>query len=159
MNKNITTLIMSFLSFVMLAGDTNFVIQVNELWKAQNASNLLVFTEINLATNRSPETLLARGVTAAFLQEWGVEATNLFEQAVQMISTNNAYSETGKTKAMAGIQMYCLLFPSIIENFDQYSQPTWNTNMHMSIFMELNDEAPLFDELMEIATIENAEEQ
>jgi len=157
MKKNIITILCCCVNVFALASDTNFVMQINELWKSQNASNLLMFTEINVATNPTPVTLFARGATAMTLQRWGVEATNLFEQAAQMISTNNAYSEFGKTRVIAKIQMNCVLFPAIIENFDQYSQPSWNTNGHVKLFTEFYDEAPFYEDLMEIATIELAE--
>ena len=94
-----TVTAMCCIGFVTFAGDTNFVAQFNSVWKTHNASNVLVFVEQNITTNKSPETLFARGIVAVFLQEWSQGATNYWEESMQMITTNTVYSETGKTNA------------------------------------------------------------
>ena len=157
MKNIIVTILCCNINSFAFAGDTNFVAQLKTVWQTHNATNILLFTEQNVATNSSPETLFARGITAMALQEWGVGATNFFEQSMHMISTNNTYSNPGKTKAMENIIMINTILPSLIENFDMYSQPTWNTNMHIRIFSELYGEVPFLGGLMDIVALEPAE--
>jgi len=75
MKKIILTILCCTVSIFAIAGDTNFVAHFQTVWQTHNATNILLFTEQNVATNASPETLFARGVIAATLQLWFPGAT------------------------------------------------------------------------------------
>ena len=47
-----------------LTQTTNFADAFNAIWKTHDASNIFVFVEQAVATNKSPETLFARGIVA-----------------------------------------------------------------------------------------------
>ena len=138
--------------FVTFAGDTNFVAVFQAMWQTHNASNILVFAEQNVTTNASPETLFARGIVAIMLQSWH-GATNYFEQSVQMIATNNAYSEIGRTNVIKNIRILQNAVPNITDN----PQPAWITSRHALFFSELATEPIFFDTLKDISTIEPTE--
>jgi hypothetical protein len=137
------------LSVATFAGDTNFVAQFDVVWKTHNASNILMFVEQNVATNKSPETLFARGIVAIMLQEWGQGATNYFEQVTQMITTNNAYTEIGKTNIIKDIQFVQFIAVKMTDK----PLPSWNTNDHATFFVELATEPIFFDTLKAISTM------
>ena len=141
------------IGFVAFTGDTNFVAAFNAVYLTHSASNILVFTEHNVSTNASPETLFARGSMAIMLQEWGTGATNYWEQAIQMITTNDMYSAIGKTNVIREIR----LLQNIVAEMTCSPQPTWNTNNHTLIFAEMGAEAPFFDTLKNISVIERVE--
>jgi len=144
---------MCCVGFVAFAGDTNFVAQFNSVWKTHNASNVLVFVEQNVATNASPEVLFARGTIAATLQACSQDATNYWEQAIQMVVTNNTYSEKGKTNAVKQIQAFQNLFAGASTN-----HPSWNTELHNFFFTKMGDEVPYFGILQRISIIERVEQ-
>lgn len=143
------------LNGVIFAGDTNFVVAFKVMWQTRNASNILEFVEQNVATNASPETLFARGGVASTLQFWSQGMSNYWEQAMQMIATNNAYSEIGRTNA---IRQVSGLRDLTLAMTPYHAFPSWKTNAHAAIFAELGDEAPYFDVLQSISTIDSAEE-
>ena len=130
------------------AGDTNFVNAFNSIWKTHNASNILIFVEQNVTTNKSPETLFARGIIAVALQEWTLGASNYWEQAIQILTTNDTYSAMGKTNAIKEIRGFQMLYSGLSD-----SPPRWETNTHSVIFMHSGNEVPFLDELKEISTI------
>jgi len=147
------TLIWS-LGMTAFAGDTNFVASFKTMWQTHNASNILVFVEQNVATNRSPETLFARGGVALMLQEWSVGATNYWEQAIQTIATNETHSATGRTNIIKEIRW----LQDIVSTIDDNPLPSWNTNVHAVVFAGVGYEAPFFYTLQDIATIESSEQ-
>ena len=149
MKKVSRIVIVSCLSFTVCAGDTNFVAAFQTVWQTHNASNILVFAEQNVATNASPETFFARGIVAVMLQSWH-GATNHFEQSVQMIATNNAYAEIGRTNVIKDIRG----FQNAVLNITDNPQPAWDTNRHAIFFAELSAEPIFFDTLKNISTIE-----
>ena len=134
------------------AGDTNFVADFKTVWQTHNASNILMFTEQNVATNATPETLFARGVIAIMLQSWQ-GATNHFEQSIQMISTNNVYSANGKTNIINEIRW----IQSTVEDITDNALPAWDTTRHAAFFTELSSEPIFFDTLQNISTLETVE--
>jgi len=141
------------ISLSAFAGDTNFVAAFKTTWNTHNASNILVFVEQNVATNRSPETLFARAIVAITLQDWCIGATNYWEQAIQMITTNNTYSVIGKTKSVNSIMALQAIFSEINTN-----PPTWDTNNHAWVFSQPLDEPALFYMLKDISIIETVEQ-
>ena len=155
MKKNQLIIIACFINFAVIAGNTNFVESLNTMWKTYNASNILEFVEINVVTNRSPETLFARGAMAIFLQEWGVGGTNLWEQSINLIQTNTSYSAIGRTNVINEINWYKNVFAAIID--DHGSQISWETNNHTVFFTEFWDGMPLYDTLKNITEIETAD--
>ena len=140
------------LSSVGYAGDTNFVHAFNAIWQTHNASNILVFVEQNVVTNASPEVLFARGTVAIALQAWIPGASNFWEQAIQMISTNSVYSEIGKTNAIKQLQGLQDFFSEVSND-----PPTWNTNNHAVAFARVGDKVPYLHVLQDISTIETVE--
>jgi len=140
--------------FFAYAGDTNFVAAFNAVWKTHNASNILVFVEQNVATNKSPETLFARGTIAVTLQACSQDATNYWEHAIQMVTTNNVYSDKGKTNAVKQIQAVQNLFAGASTN-----HPSWNTELHNFFFKKMGDEVPYLGILQRISTIERVENE
>ena len=136
--------------FGAFAGDTNFVASFKTIWQTHNASNILVFAEQSVATNASPETFFARGIVAIMLQEWGQGATNYFEQATQMVSTNNAYSEVGRTNTIKEIQFVQFIAVKMTDK----PLPSWNPGDHATFFAELATEPIFFDTLKNISKIE-----
>ena len=142
--------VMCCIGFVAFAGDTNFVAQFKTVWQTHNASNILVFVEENVATNKSPETLFARGIVSTMLQFWNQGTTNYWEQSIQMIATNNAYSEIGKTNVIEQIRFYQFAFSTMAADTPQ---PSWNTKEQAVIFAELASEPCCFDVLKAISTI------
>ena len=82
----LVTLCWFLVASVSLGGDTNFVAVLNMQWQGRNASNILVFVENQVSTNRNVETLFARGIVAAAIQEWGRGATK-FSQKIPFDTT------------------------------------------------------------------------
>jgi hypothetical protein len=156
MNKIKITIAVCSLGLLAFAGDTNFVAQFKDVWQTHNASNILVFVEQNVATNKSPETLWARGSVAGSLQGWLIGTTNYWEEAIQMISTNNTYSVTGRTNTIKSLR-WNQDVTAEISNMEFRPLPLWNTNAHAFIFM-YSDEPLDFDDLKAISTIPSAEE-
>lgn len=138
------------------AGDTNFVAAFNTEWQSGNASNVLVFVETQVSTNRNVETLFARGVIAASLQEWGRGATNYLGQAIQEAEGTSSYSTQGEARVVQLITNAKGYFGGLADDTNEplNSQPSWNTNNHAVIFSELGAEAPFLDVLQEISTTE-----
>jgi len=147
-----TIIIICGFYIAIYAGDTNFVASFKTIWKTHDATSILEFTEQNVITNKSPETLFARGLTAGVLQDWSPGATNYWEQAKQMITTNDTYSLSGKSISTFQIGMLQNIFASMGDN-----PPTWNTNSHMKVFSGPLDEPPLLHVLERISTIPLAE--
>jgi len=147
MRKIVSVVVVCCVSFITRAGDTNFVAQLNAIWQTHNASNILVFVEQNVATNKSPETLFARATIAFTLQDWGIGASNYWEQSIQMISTNNAYTEIGRTNAVAEIRA----LQGVFARFEDNAPPSWNPVGHAADFSR--PKAPFLGILEEIANI------
>jgi hypothetical protein len=137
-------------------GDTNFVSSFNLHWRGNNASNILAFTETQLAGNRCVETLFARGIVAFFLQDWGRGATNYFGQAIRLAETNAVYSASGKTNVVRVVAEINGAFEVIIDDTQEpaASTPAWKTNGHLILFNEFNNEVPFLNELKRISTVE-----
>lgn len=138
------------------AGDTLFVAALNVKWQSGNASNILVFVENQVGTNRNVETLYARGIVAAALQEWGRGATNYLGQAIQEAETGSLYSTQGKARVVKLIANAKGYFEGLADDTGEpsNSQPSWNTTNHLVIFNELGAEVPFLDVLQEISTTE-----
>ena len=154
MNRILLVTLCCFLvASVSRGGDTNFVAVLNMQWQGRNASNILVFVENQVSTNRNVETLFARGIVAAAIQEWGRGATNYLGQALHETSTNALYSALGKAHVIKLIVEVKGLLEAIAEDTGEplNSRPSWNTNNHDVIFSELGDEAPFFNVLREIS--------
>jgi hypothetical protein len=143
-------------AFVTHAGDTNFVTAFNVQWQSGNASNILVFVKNQVNTNRNVETLYARGIVAAALQEWGRGAMNYLGQAIQEAETGSLYSTQGEARVVQLIANTKGYFEGLADDTGESSnsQPSWNTNHHVVIFNELGTEAPFLDVLQEISTTE-----
>jgi hypothetical protein len=135
------------------AGDTNFVAQFDAIWQTRNASNILVFVEQNVATNKSPETLFARGIVANTLQLWTQGATNYWEQAAQLISTNTVYAELERTTVAKEIRGHNVFIAATLSN---NSPPSWDSASHTLFFSALGDKPLYFDILERIAAIKSA---
>lgn len=153
-------LLVSICSFlcasVIHAGDTNFVVTFNTQWQSGNASSILIFVENQVSTNRNVETLFARGVVAAALQEWGRGATNYLGQAIQEAESGSLYSTQGEARVVQLITNTKGYFEGLADDSGEpsTSQPSWNTNNHVVIFNELGTEAPFYNVLQEISTTE-----
>ena len=139
------------LGITAFAGDTNFVASFKTMWQTHNASNILVFVEQNVATNKSPETLFARGIVSTALQFWNQGTTNYWEQSIQMIATNNAYSEISRTNIIKQIRFFQFAVSTMAEDTPQ---PSWNVNEQAVIFAELASEPFYFDVLKAISNME-----
>lgn len=137
---------------VAYAEDTNFIMAFNAQWQSGNASNVLVFVDSHVSTNRNAETLFARGVVAASLQEWGRGATNYLGQAIQTVMTNSSYSTERKVRVVELINNTKGYFGSLADDTGEpsNSQPLWNTDNHAVIFNELGEEVPFLNVLQEI---------
>lgn len=144
------------MSVVAYAGDTNFVVAFNMQWQSGNASNILAFVESQVSTNRNVETLYARGIVAAALQEWGRGATNYLSQAIQETETCSLYSTQGKARIVQLIANARGYFEGLADDTGESpkSLPSWKTNNHAVIFNELGAEAPFLDVLQKISTTE-----
>ena len=129
------------------AGDTNFVAQYDAVWQTRNATNIYEFVEQAIATNKSAEVFFARGCVAIDLQDWSIGASNYWEQAIQILSTNSAYSAIGRTNVIARIWWLQGLFAEIEDN----APPSWNATSQAVIF--LLPRTPSLDILEEIATL------
>lgn len=134
-------------------GDTNFVVAFDAQWGSHNASNVLVYVDAQIATNREVETLFARGLVAAYLQKWGRGATNYFGQAIAEAQTNTTYSASGRSNIVQMITEAKGHFEALAEDTGEptNSVPTWDTNVHAVIFGELGDQAPFLTTLDRIA--------
>lgn len=148
-------LLLSCLSTVLVvrAGDTNFVATFDVQWRSHNASNLLTYVDSQVATNRSVETLFARGLLAAYFQKWGRGATNYLGQAVVEAQSNNAYSASGRTNVVRMITDAKGLFEALADDSGEptNSVPTWDTNTHAVVFGELGDQVPFLTTLDRIS--------
>jgi len=140
-------------SLVANSGDTNFVAAFNAQWSSQNASNILVSVDAQVATNRNVETLFARGLVAAYLQKWGRGATNYFGQAIAAAETNTTYSAAGRSNVVQMVTEASGHFAALVEESGEptNSVASWDTNVHAVIFGELGDQAPFLNTLDRIA--------
>ncbi|MDX9976057.1 MAG: hypothetical protein RBU21_23970 [FCB group bacterium] len=143
-------------SLVANGGDKNFVAGFDAQWSSQNASNILVYVDAQVATNREVETLFARGLVAAYLQKWGRGATNYFGQAIAEAETNTSYSAAGRSNIVQMITEASGHFAALAEELGEptNSVPSWDTNVHAVIFGELGDQAPFLTTLDRIANTE-----
>ena len=134
-------------------GDTNFVTAFDAQWSAKNASNVLVYVEAQVTTNREVETLFARGLVAGYLQKWGRGATNYFGQAITEAQSNTSYSASGRSNVIQMITTAKGHFEALADECGEAtnSTPTWDTNVHAVIFGELGDQAPFLTTLDQIA--------
>jgi len=140
-------------SLPVRGGDTNFVAAFDAQWSSQNASNVLVYVDAQVATNREVETLFARGIVAAYLQKWGRGATNYFGQAIAEAKSNTTYSASGRSNVVQMITEVQGHFEALADDSGEptNSVPTWDTNVHAVIFGELGDQAPFLTTLDRIA--------
>ena len=156
--KTMLSVVLFFASLVVLAnaGDTNFVAAFDLQWRSENASNVLAYVESEVATNRNVETLFARGLVAAYLQEWGRGATNYFGQAIAEAQSNTSYSAAGRSNVVQLITEAQGHFEALADDSGEptNSVPRWDTNTHAVIFGELGDQAPFLTTLDQIATSE-----
>lgn len=156
--KTTLSVVLFFASLVVLAnaGDTNFVAAFDLQWRSENASNVLAYVESEVATNRNAETLFARGLVAAYLQEWGRGATNYFGQAIAEAQSNTSYSAAGRSNVVQLITEAQGHFEALADDSGEptNSVPRWDTNTHAVIFGELGDQAPFLTTLDQIATSE-----
>jgi len=145
--------VFGLVAFNAYAGDANFVASFDAQWRAQNASNVLAYVESQVATNRSVETLFARGLVAAFLQKWGRGATNYFGQAIAEARRNTTYSESGRSNVVQVITQIKGSFDALVGDGSEVSNsvPTWDTKSHIEIFRESGDQVPFLDVLNGIA--------
>ena len=136
------------------AGDTNFVSTFNSLWQSGNASNVLSYVDGYLSTNRNAEALFARGVVAAGLQSWGRGATNYLYQAITNVNANMGYTSEQMSALSNDIARIQDIFSGLSQDTGEpeNSTPTWDTNVHATIFMESGGEAPFLHILNEIVT-------
>lgn len=143
-------------SLVADGGDTNFVAAFSAQWSSQSATNILVYVDAQVATNRNVETLFARGLVAAYLQKWGRGATNYFGQAIAAAETNTTYSAVGRSNIVHMIRVASGHFAALAEEAGEPidSTPSWDTNIHAVIFGELGDQAPFLSTLEQIANTE-----
>jgi hypothetical protein len=133
------------LSTAAHAQSSNFVAQINNVWKTHNASNVLVFVESQLTSNpANAQVLTARAIVAAGLQTWGRGASNYLAQAVQVVSNSTAYSTSKRQKLIGEIQSLANSYGALADDASepQNSQPQWNTNTHVFVFGEVGDEFP-----------------
>ena len=127
---------------IALAQTTNFIEAFNAIWNTHDASNILAFVEQNVATNKSPETLFARGIVAFTLQLWPQGASDCWEEAIQMIVPDNAHFASWQTNAISKVQEFRDVFKG-----EEGNAPSWDANMHKIVFARCGDEAPLLDDL------------
>ncbi len=155
MNRLCLCLLVSGLSvtFLVRGGDTNFVAALNTHWCSRDASNVLAFVDSQLATNREVETLVARGVLAAYLQEWGRGATNYFGLAIAAAYSNSSYSALGRSNVVQSITRINRHISALLESTGEAtnSVPKWDPNGQAEVFGELGDQVPYFEELDELA--------
>lgn len=148
------TLIMfaCMLGSTAFAGDTNFVSTFNSLWQSGNASNVLSYVDGYLSTNRNAEALFARGIIAAGLQSWGRGATNYLYQAITNVNANMDYTSEQKSALSNDIASIQDIFSGLLQDASepQNSTPSWDTNVHATIFMESGGEAPFLHILNEL---------
>ncbi|MCL1921529.1 MAG: hypothetical protein FWG50_10735 [Kiritimatiellaeota bacterium] len=134
------------------AGDTNFVAAFDTIWQTHNATNILLFVEGNVTTNVSPEVLYARGTVALTLQGWSAGATNYWEQSIQMLSTNNTYSEIGRTNVIRQMRALQGIFVEIAST----NPPTWNTDIHAKFFsIPLTPDLDILEAIANLPPAEN----
>jgi hypothetical protein len=156
--KTMLSVVLFVVSLAALAnaGDTNFVAAFDLQWRSENASNVLAYVESQVATNRNVETLFARGLVAAYLQEWGRGATNYFGQAIAEAQSNTSYSAAGRSNVVQLITEAQGHFEALADDSGEptNSVPRWDTNTHAVIFGELGDQAPFLTTLDQIATSE-----
>lgn len=124
-------------------GNTNFVSALKVNWQGHNASNVLAFVEAELTTNQNAEVYFARGIVAAYLQEWGVGATNYFRLAIESAETDSRYSTRYRAMVLQAIAQAVAGIEAIMEMAGGGGDsPSWNTNTHTVIFNEFAQEIP-----------------
>lgn len=135
-----------------LAGDTNFISSFDAQWCAGNASNILAFTEANVATNASVETLFARAVAAVYVQKWARGATNFLGQAMAMAQGDASLSPGGQSNVVHLLEETKRLFEALADDSNEpgNSVPQWDAAMHAVIFGELGGQAPFLTTLQQI---------
>jgi hypothetical protein len=135
---------MLFSTFTAYAGDTNFVVNFNTMWATHNASNILAFTEAQIETNRSVETLFARGIVAALLQQWTRGAGSYLEQAIGEAQSNATYTAEGRIHVEKELGWLKNFFIAVANDSNEptNSVPQWNPSEHTAIFDETGDGVP-----------------
>lgn len=136
-----------------LAGDTNFVAAFDAQWRAGNPSDILAFTEANVATNASVETLFARAVAATYVQKWARGATNFLGQAMTMAQGDASLSPVGRSNVVHLLEETKSLFEALSDDSNEpgNSAPQWDASMHAVVFGELGGQAPFLETLQRIA--------
>lgn len=138
------------------SGDTNFVAAFNEVWRTQNASNIVAFTEANVNTNESAETLFARALAAVYLEKSARGGANYLGQAQIAVQVNPMYSVEGRAQILELLEDTKGLFEALADDSLEASNsiPQWDTNMHAVVFRELGDEVPFFSSIWKLAEIQ-----
>lgn len=133
--------------------DGNFVAAFDAQWRAGNPSDILAFTEANVATNPSVETLFARAVAAAYVQKWARGATNFLGQAMTMAQGDASLSPVGRSNVVHLLEETKSLFEALADdsNEPRNSVPQWDAAMHAVVFGELGGQAPFLATLQQIA--------
>lgn len=123
--------------------NTNFVSELEAAWQGHDASNVLAFIEEELTTNQNAEVYFARGIVAAYLQEWGVGATNYFGLATDSAGTDARYSADYRVTVTNAISQAVAGIEAVMEMAGGAgNSPSWNTNTHAVIFSEFSLEIP-----------------
>ena len=145
-------LLVSLLRASAYMANTNFVGALDASWRDHNASNVIVFVEQELATNQTSEVYFARGIVAAYLQEWGVGATNYFRLARDRAETDARYTASYRAKVTNAIAQAGTGIEGVMEVAGQQGgSPYWNTNTHAVIFTEYPEEIPFQDTIKLLA--------
>ena len=141
------------LSIVAARANTNFVSALEAHWHGNNASNVLVYVENELTTNQNAEVYFARGIVAAYLQEWGVGATNYFRLASVSAEADSRYSADYRAKVMQAISQAVVGIEAVMEMAEgEGGTPSWNANTHTVIFTEFSQKIP-FDKTIRLLAL------
>ena len=133
--------------------DTNFVHALNQKWAQHDVTNLLAFVENSAATNACLETITAKGIVYGFILTWGVNSTNLFEEARVLAQTSSSpcYSDFEKAGIGNCTRFLSESFVSIAAlgggTLNDY--PTTNT-VYIDELFELYPDKPPFGNYLEL---------
>ncbi len=143
MKKTLIFWVIWLLPIFAARANTNFVNALEAHWQGHNASNVLNCVENELTTNHNAEVYLARGILAAYLQEWGSGATNYFRLASVNAAADARYATDYRARVMQAISQTVAGIDAVMEMAGgEGSAPSWNTNTHAVIFGEFSQEIP-----------------
>lgn len=123
----------------------DFTAQLNALWKANDATQVLIYVESERNSHPTdPQILTARAIVTANLEQWLRGATNQLQQAMALTSASTNYTSSRKQAITQEVAQLQGIFAALADDLDEptNSAAAWNPQIHSELFGEIGDEFP-----------------